>query len=288
MIVSTAPAPTPSHAEGVAHHYDELDPFYRALWGEHLHHGLWHSGTETPAVAVLQLLELVADRARLEPGARVCDVGAGYGASARWLAARYGAQVTALTLSPAQYAYACAQPAQPGVPTPRYLFQDWLSNTLPDSSADVVIALESTEHMADLEACFAQLRRVLRPGGRFVICAWLACEAPKAWEVRLLLEPICREGRLAGLGSISEYRRALEGAGLAVERGEDLSRVVRRTWGVVLRRLFFGLLSKPAYRRYLLDARRRERLFVWTVARMALAYRTGSLRYGLLSGYRAP
>ena len=297
MIVANAPTPTPgtpasapipSHAEGVAHHYDELDPFYRALWGEHLHHGLWRSGRETPARAVLQLLELVADRARLEPGATVCDVGAGYGASARWLASRYGARVTAVALSPAQYAYACAQPTVPGVPAPRYLLQDWLSNTLPSGSADVVIALESTERMADLEACFAQLRRVLRPGGRFVICAWLACETPKPWEIRLVLEPICREGRLAGLGSMSEYRRTLEGAGLVVDTEEDLSREVRRTWGVVLRRLCAGLLSERAYRRYLLDARQRERVFVWTVARMALAYRTGSLRYGLLSGYRKP
>jgi tocopherol O-methyltransferase len=288
MIVPAAPVPALSHAAGVAHHYDEPDPFYRNLWGEHLHHGLWRSGSEPPAVAVLQLLELVASRAGLEPGARVCDVGAGYGASARWLASRYGAQVTALTLSPAQYAYACAQPTVPGAPTPRYLLQDWLSNTLPGGSADVVIALESTEHMADLKRCFAQLRRVLRPGGRFVICAWLACETPEPWEIRLLLEPICREGRLAGLGSMSEYRSALEGAGLVVDTEEDLSREVRRTWGVVLRRLFTGLLSERAYRRYLLDARQYERLFVWTVARMALAYRTGSLRYGLLSGYREP
>lgn len=224
MIVPAAPVPALSQAAGVAHHYDELDPFYRNLWGEHLHHGLWRSGSGTPAVAVLQLLELVADRAQLEPGARVCDVGAGYGASARWLAARYGAQVTALTLSPAQYAYACAQPTVPGVPTPRYLLQDSLSNTLPDSSADVVIALESTEHMADLKECFAQLRRVLRPGGRFVICAWLARETPEPWEIRLLLEPVCREGRLAGLGSMSEYRSALGGPGSS-STGETTSAV---------------------------------------------------------------
>jgi len=30
----------------VARHYDEVDPFYRELWGEHLHHGLWLTGDE--------------------------------------------------------------------------------------------------------------------------------------------------------------------------------------------------------------------------------------------------
>lgn len=273
-------------ADAVAHHYDELDPFYRELWGEHLHHGLWRSGTETAPEATLQLLDLVAAHARLQPSQAVVDAGAGYGATARWLAERHGADVTALTLSPAQYRYAQAVPASPGAPTPRYLLEDWLSNTLPDGSADVVVAIESTEHMVDLAGCFAQIRRVLRPGGRFVVCAWLARETPKAWEVRHLLEPICREGRLAQLGNLSEYRAGLQGSGLVVERGDDVSRQVRRTWDVVLYRLSAKLATDRRYRRYLLDARQRERRFVWSTLRLALAYRTGSLRYGILSGYR--
>lgn len=273
-------------AASVAHHYDELDPFYRALWGEHLHHGLWVEGDESAAEAALKLLEVVAARAQLKPGATVYDVGAGYGATSRWLAKRYGAAVTALTLSPAQYAYAQERPRNPTGPTPTYLLQDWLTNTLPGGSADAVLALESTEHMTDLSGCFAQIRRTLRPGGRFVICAWLAHDHPRDWEVRHLLEPICREGRLAQLGTLSEYRRALNAAGLSVDHEEDLSRAVRRTWDVVLRRLVVGLATRPAYWQYLLSARHRDRSFVWSVARMAVAYRTGALRYGLVSGSR--
>lgn len=283
MIVSRAPW----QPHTVAHHYDELDPFYRDLWGEHLHHGLWRSGNETVARATEQLLEVVATHAQLRPELTVYDVGAGYGATARWLATHYRAKVSALTLSPAQFQYAQSLPAlsAPAV-TPTYLLQDWLSNTLPDQSADVVIATESTEHMADLERCFTQLRRVLRPGGRFVICAWLACESPQPWEVRYLLEPICREGRLAGLGSMSEYQNGLRSASLVVERSDDVSRSVRRTWDVVFRRLVGKLATDRSYWRYLGNAAQHERIFVWTVLRMALAYRTGSLRYGILSGYR--
>src|SRR5262245_1063393 len=92
----------------VAHHYDELDALYREVWGEHVHHGLWLTGKETTPEATLQLLAMVARCAKLKPGAIICDIGAGYGATARWLAHNYGAQVTALTLSPAQYAFAQA------------------------------------------------------------------------------------------------------------------------------------------------------------------------------------
>ena len=33
----------------VADHYDELDVFYREVWGEHVHHGLWRTGREPAA-----------------------------------------------------------------------------------------------------------------------------------------------------------------------------------------------------------------------------------------------
>src|SRR5258708_36268948 len=45
----------------VAAHYDNLDRYYRELWGEHVHHGLWRTGRETPETAVRQLIDLVAD-----------------------------------------------------------------------------------------------------------------------------------------------------------------------------------------------------------------------------------
>ena len=39
----------PQSAAAVADHYDELDPFYREIWGEHVHHGYWATGRETAA-----------------------------------------------------------------------------------------------------------------------------------------------------------------------------------------------------------------------------------------------
>jgi tocopherol O-methyltransferase len=251
-----------------------------------VHHGLWLTGKETPSTAALQLLVMVAQRASLQPGSKVCDVGAGYGATARWLARHCEAQVTALTVSSAQFAYARAQAVPQNGPPPVYLLQDWLSNALPDASFDAVIAIESTEHMADKHRCFAEAWRVLRPGGKFVICAWLARESPRDWEVRHLLEPICREGRLAGLGSGSEYCRLLQQAGFIVEDRTDASAQVQRTWTVVLQRMFHGLVTKWAYWRYLLDRQKQERIFGLTVARMWLAYRVGALRYEIITVYR--
>jgi tocopherol O-methyltransferase len=250
------------------------------VWGEHVHHGLWETGRETPVEAAEALTRKVAEAARLAPGARVCDVGCGYGATARWLAVHAGAHVTGLTLSAAQAAYAAAQPVPGGAPPPEILVRDWLQNGLPDDDFDAVLAVESTTHMPERARVFSEMARVLRPGGRLVACVWMTGAAPKAWEVRHLLEPICREGRLAGMGSAAENRAWMEAAGLAVERAEDLSRRVARTWTVCLRRVAAGLVRETRYRRFLRDAAQRDRVFALTLLRLRLAYATGAMRYG--------
>lgn len=268
----------------IARHYDELDRFYRDVWGEHIHHGLWISGSETAEVAVRQLVDLVAAEANVQPGSKVCDVGSGYGATARHLARDYGADVTALTLSPAQYAYGTA--LSEGRHRPRYLLGDWLDNGMPDLSFDVVIAIESASHMPDKRRFVEEAYRVLRPGGRFVFCAWLADRAASPWQVRHLLEPICREGRLPGLGTPLEYCTWIDECGFELRNFTDLSSRVCRTWSHCISRTLRRLATRPNYLRYLLTAGNQNRIFPLTLGRMWAAYRTGALRYGLFAAYK--
>jgi tocopherol O-methyltransferase len=265
---------------GVARHYDELDPFYREIWGEHLHHGLWRSPRDTPERAVEQLIDHVAAALVLSEGDTVIDVGAGYGATARYLASRYCVNVTGFTISAAQHAYAAQHPAE-GV---QVLLEDWHANGLADQSADAVLAIESTEHMADLPFALAELRRVLRPGRRAAICAWITRERPSAWERRALLDPIAREGRLVTFATASEQLRLIKAAGFTTVICEDLSAAVARTWTVCLRRVAWKLASDSRYSRYLLDSSKQERAFLATMLRIRVAYACGAMRYALFVG----
>ncbi|MDB5348877.1 MAG: methyltransferase type 11 [Planctomycetota bacterium] len=268
----------------VASHYDDLDQFYRDIWGEHVHHGLWLTGRENPQQAVEQLVVHVAQRAAVAQGDRVCDVGCGYGGTSRILAHEYGAEVTALTISPAQHKYASEK--EPDQSNPVYLLRDWCENQLPPASFDVVISIESSEHMPDKAAFFAEVSRVLRPGGRFVVCAWLARSGARAWEIDHLLEPICREGRLPGMGTAEEYHQFARDAGLNPTGFDDLSRQVKRTWPLCAWRMIKGLIREPAYRRFLFVEKSPDRIFALTVFRIWMAYRTGSMQYGILTALK--
>ncbi len=268
-------------SEDVARHYDELDAFYRDVWGEHVHHGLWLRGDESQALAVRQLAELVADEAAIGRGSRAIDIGCGYGATARLLAEEHGAEVTAMTVSAAQHAVAVERNGE--TTNPRFLLGDWLENVLPGAGFDAAIAIESSEHMSDKAQFFAQAHRVLRPGGRLIICAWLCAEQPTPNQVRWLLEPICREGRMPHLGSESDYRRLAADAGFAIERMQDVTRQIARTWPMVVRTFLLKLAQKPAYARFLFDRHARNRVFAMTIVRLWIAFRTGAMRYAVFT-----
>ena len=266
--------------DAVALHYDELDHFYRDVWGDHVHHGLWLRGNESREEAVLQLVERVAAEGEITRGSRVCDIGCGYGATAHVLAKR-GATVTGITVSPAQYGIA-AQTVR-GLASPAFILGDWQRNDFPDEAFDAAIAIESSEHMADKAGFFAQAHRVLGDDGRLVICAWLAAEQPTRFGERWLLEPICREGRMPHLGSASEYQTLAEHAGFELLKFDDITRNVERTWPAIVRRLASKLATNPRYLQFLFSRHAKNRIFALTILRIWIAYRVNAMRYGIFT-----
>ncbi|MDP4540391.1 class I SAM-dependent methyltransferase [Qipengyuania sp. DY56-A-20] len=262
----------------VSGHYDELDRVYREVWGEHVHHGYWRSGDERASEAVDALVDLVGERMEPEAGQHFCDIGCGYGATAERLATSYDVEVTGLTISQEQHAR-----AEQRTGSVRFLLRDWLHNDLAEQSFDGAYAIESTEHMSDKERCFAEAHRVTKPGGKLVICAWLASESARSWEIRHLLEPICREGQLPGMGTREEYVDFAARAGFELLSFEDISRQVRRTWDICLLRLMKRLATDSSYRKLVTSSETRNRSFALSLPRLMLAYRTGAMRYGLFT-----
>ncbi|TDU73205.1 tocopherol O-methyltransferase [Prosthecobacter fusiformis] len=281
MISSTQPATR----DDVARHYDQLDRFYREIWGDHVHHGLWITGRETSEEATRNLMDAVVAKARLSPGMELCDVGCGYGHTSRIIATEQLVKVTGLTVSPAQQRYAVSA-TPPDLPA-TFLVEDWLHNERPTAAFDALIAIESTEHMADKARVFSEAARVLKPGGRMVICAWLANETLKPWQHRHLIEPICREGRMPGLGTQTEYTSWMTSAGFQVEDVQDVSPQVSRTWPICAWRFILRTLRRPSYIRFLLDPKNDNRIFALTMLRLWLAYHTGAMRYVIFSATKS-
>lgn len=265
----------------VARHYDELGFFYRQLWGEHLHHGVWDGDDDrSVADATTRLLELATAPLNLRPEELVVDIGCGYGAGTRWIAEHTGAHLTGLTLSPHQVKVAHSGPA-PHRGTTEVRLGDWLANDYADHSFEAAVAIESLAHMRDKPAFFGELARTLAPGGRAAIACWTAAPDLACLET-LLLRRLCRDGQLSSLGTLDEYRRLAHDAGLRVTGHRNLTAAVELTWWIIGRRALASLFRSPRFLLASLASALRRPTFALTIPAMILAYRTRALRYGIL------
>ncbi len=121
-----------NNKEKVREHYDRMSPYYHALWGEHIHHGYWIRGDESKETAQVQLIEHLAQAARIPRGAKILDVGCGFGASSIYLARKYGAEATGITISRVQVEMANQAAAKAGV-SAKFVLMDAEAMTFEDS-----------------------------------------------------------------------------------------------------------------------------------------------------------
>ena len=113
-----------------------------------------------------------ARRARLGPGEVALDVGTGTGDLALALLKRSDAtsRVVGLDLAREMFALALAKAARRGLRGRFDVVQgSALDIPAPDASFDRVVSAFTLRNVADLSLAFAEMRRVLRPGGRVVL-----------------------------------------------------------------------------------------------------------------------
>ena len=270
-------------------HYDLATPFYRLLWGPHIHHGLWSEEDAvrrvpeaSPRAAQEQLTDTLASLATIDRGQQVLDVGCGMGGSSIRLARRHGCRVTGITLSGVQRRWAAASAVLQGVGG-AVTFQraDAEAIVFDEASFDVVWSVECTEHFFDKPAFFQRAGRWVKPGGRVAICAWLAAGDADLPAKRKQVEAVCDAFLCPSLGSFDDYRGWMTDAGLVVEVEQDWTSRVSRTWELCDERV--RRLGLPWLAGFVDPA---QRLFLEHFQTLLNAYRSGAMQYGCLVARR--
>jgi ubiquinone/menaquinone biosynthesis C-methylase UbiE len=131
---------------------------YEALWGDQL----------APAQDAL------LHRAALAPGEQVLDVACGTGLVTFAAARAVGAtgSVLGVDLSERMVEVARHRALALGLDQACFARMDAERLELPDASVDVALCALGLMYLPDPEAALAELRRVLRPGGRLVAAVW--------------------------------------------------------------------------------------------------------------------
>lgn len=99
-------------------------------------------------------------------GKTVYDVACGGGVYTRAWKKLGAAQVIGIDFSEPNLSVARTQTPHPDI---SYLQADALATTLPDASADIVFARALIHHIKDLPALFTEAKRLLKPGGHYLI-----------------------------------------------------------------------------------------------------------------------
>ena len=183
----------------------------------------------------------LARAAGIGSGSRIADFCAGLGGTVRYLAHKYGADVTGIELTPARVAGAQALTARVGLhETARIVEGNVMGVPLPDASMDAVVSQEAFCHVPDVKKAVAEAFRILRTDGGLAFTDWIANQPLTAADAQLMWEGMA----IQPLRSIPEYRSLVESVGFKVISTKDLT----EEWGPILkeRLAMYRLLREEA------------------------------------------
>lgn len=258
--------------------YDRTSPYYQSLWGAHIHHGYWISGEETKETAQNQLIEHVARAAGFGPGCKILDVGCGFGGSSIYLAKKYGAEATGITISPIQVEMARKAAATEGV-SAKFILMDAEEMKF-EQTFDVVWSVESISHYQQKGRFFASAAQCLNSGGTLAITDWFKKESLTKREYEKFIQPI-EKGMLVEMDTMEDYMAILRSNGFQVTRQEILNKNCAKSWDLGLDIVKSKTLWKVAtkYGSEFVD-------FLRAFRAMRAGFSSGNFVYGLLIAKR--
>jgi SAM-dependent methyltransferase len=172
--------------------------------------------------------DALAERAGISKGTGVVDFCAGLGGPARYLAYRYGADVTGIELTPARVKGAEELTRLVGLQNKvRVIEGNVVQVPLSDGSVDVVMSQEALLHVPDKGRALAEAFRILKPGGRIAFTDWVAHRPLSDADKGLMWRGMA----VADLYNLESYSELVRKAGFTVLSVEDLT----VDWGVILK-----------------------------------------------------
>jgi len=161
----------------------------------------------------LEATEELADLLTVAPEDHILDIGSGIGGPARYIARRFGARITGIDLT-AEFCEVARQLTQMLGLEDRLDFKQGDATAMPfaDASFDGAYSMNVSMNIADKAGFYAEIHRVLRPGGWLVLSELAqgpggAPDYPTPWA---------RTAESSFLATPQQTREGLEAAGFAV------------------------------------------------------------------------
>lgn len=154
-------------------HYELPTAFFRKVLGPHMKYssGYWDPETTNIETSEARMLKLSCERAELENGHRILELGCGWGSLTLWMAKEYpDAEITAVSNSRTQKEYIDSQAAERGLTNIEVKTVNMISYEGEGESVfDRVVSVEMFEHMKNYEELLDRISRWLKPDGKLFV-----------------------------------------------------------------------------------------------------------------------
>jgi tocopherol O-methyltransferase len=271
--------------------YDASSGLWEQIWGEHMHHGYYGADGKRKGNRRQAQIDLIEELlAWAKPGAvtNLLDVGCGIGGSSLYLAQKFNAKATGITLSPVQANRAIARAQEANLSgQAQFLVVDALDMPFADNAFDLVWSLESGEHMPDKRQFLQECFRVLKPGGTLILVTW--CHRPLTSpqdaltaQEQSLLDKIYSVYHLPYIISLPDYADIAQSLNFQQIQTADWSDAVAPFWDEVITSAL-----NPTAMIKILSAGWMTLQGAFALGLMSQGYRQGLVRYGLLSATKS-
>lgn len=161
--------------------------------GLSIHRAVWGPGVTTRNSAIHFVDNLILAEIRgLGSNPKILDMGCGVGASLLYFAQRQAIMGEGITISPLQASHAAELFESAQANTLRCRPGNFLALPSDIQDVDLAFSIEAFVHSPDAEGYFSQAARVVRPGGKLIVCddflSQRASLSPSAKERRWLQE----------------------------------------------------------------------------------------------------
>jgi cyclopropane-fatty-acyl-phospholipid synthase len=149
-------------------HYEVPTDFYRLCLGRRLKYSgcFYQTGAESLNEAEEVMLALYVERARLEDGQTILELGCGWGSLSLYLAERFPhSRITGVSNSRTQKEYIDGEAKRRGLGNLQIITCDMNAFDLPGAQFDRVVSVEMFEHMKNYQRLLANVARWLKPHG---------------------------------------------------------------------------------------------------------------------------
>jgi cyclopropane-fatty-acyl-phospholipid synthase len=152
-------------------HYEVPTEFFQLVLGKWLKYSCchWGDGVSTLDEAEEAMLTLTCERARMEDGMEILDLGCGWGSLSLWIGERFPhCRVLAVSNSRTQREYVQAQCRARGLGNVEATTAD-VTHFDTDQRFDRVLSIEMFEHMKNYERLMAHISSWLKPSGMLFV-----------------------------------------------------------------------------------------------------------------------